>query len=94
MKSTLEDLEWFEMMFIANHRGIKTLTSQIKEVRKELKEKEALVDPKDESIQSLKLILSHLLDSRKFLKEYEQKFDHMLGMQRMFSVDLELLKDF
>ncbi|MEN8398455.1 MULTISPECIES: hypothetical protein [Acinetobacter] len=93
MKSTLEDLEWFEMMFIANHRGIKTLTSQLKEVRKEIKEKQVL-DPDDESISNLKLIYNHLVESRKLLQEYEKKFDHMLGMQRMFSVDLELLKDF
>ena len=90
MKTRERDIQWFEAMVIANKLGIKAMTSQIKRVRKELRQN---VEADEKSIAVLQQILEHLLASRSLLKQYQEDFNYMLDVQKLLSIDLDLLKE-
>ncbi|MDM1759189.1 MULTISPECIES: hypothetical protein [Acinetobacter] len=90
MKTRERDIQWFEAMVIANKLGIKAMTSQIKRVRKELRQN---VEADEKSIAVLQQILEHLLASRSLLKQYQEDFNYMLDVQKLLSIDPDLLKE-
>lgn len=90
MKTRERDIQWFEAMVIANKLGIKAMTSQIKRVRKELRQN---VEADEKSIAALQQILEHLLASRSLLKQYQEDFNYMLDVQKLLSIDPDLLKE-